>query len=144
MSEKTLWGWLGGVLPSGQYSRIESGETAPGFPDVHYQLRGGRSGTLELKFARRFRALVPFKNEEDGLHKSQLIWIRDNLRCDGKVFIVAEITPEVLVIPGTSASAFNGSTLPQLRELAIHRLSREKPEEAAYWFDLLLRDVPLA
>lgn len=137
MSEKGLWGWLGGILPSGQYSRIESGDTCPGFPDVHCQFSNGSSATLELKFARNPNARIPF-TDKHGLRQSQVIWIRDNLRYSGRVFIIAEVPPEIFVIPGASAKKFNGATRPELLEMAWVVLWRSRPEEAAKYLQKLL------
>ena len=131
MSEKRLWDWLGGVLPPGQFSRVESPDTSPGFPDVHYQLVSGITGTIELKFAHHPEAEIPFKGEKDGLHKSQRIWIRDNIRCGGRVHIIAEVTPLIFIIPGIMASQFNGATYLKLKGISIHVLERKRLKDAA-------------
>lgn len=108
MRETKLWEWLKPRLPEGQYSRIESGDTAPGFPDVYYRLRGG-TGTIELKVSQNPKAEVPFRNEDDGLHKSQIRWIQANIRLKGTVWIVARIGDDILFIPGRYCQVFNGA-----------------------------------
>ena len=132
MSETNLWKWLSeSVLPEGHYSRIESPDTAPGFPDVHYQIRDDISGTLELKFARRPNARVPFKNERDGLHKSQKVWIRQELHHGGTVWIVAQVQDWIFVIPGRYAERFNGASVRELESMSSVILNRKRTPEAA-------------
>ena len=64
MNEGNTWDWLRDVaLPLGHYSRIESPDTAPGFPDVHYEIEF-HSGTFELKCNMR-NARVPFLERQD-------------------------------------------------------------------------------
>jgi hypothetical protein len=141
--EKGLWSWLGTVLPPGQYSRIESPDTSPGFPDVHYQLKGGspialsHSGTIELKSADRPGAKIPF-TDRHGMRKSQLMWIRDNLRFGGIVWVMAEIAPEILVFRGEQAKSINGSPQDVLREMAFVTLTRRDPERAVRQLHYLL------
>ena len=103
MNESSLWEWLRDIaLPYGHYSRIESPDTAPGFPDVHYQVGEKGTGTLELKATDR-ALKVPFPNEEKGLHKSQLRWIRDNLKHGGIVWIIAEVPGAIYLLHGKHA-----------------------------------------
>ena len=130
MSEARLWVWLGGVLPPGQYSRIESGDTSPGFPDVHYQLDHDITGTMELKKARRQFDVVPFTSKH-GMRKSQIFWIRDNIRCGGVVWIIAEVTPYVYIIPGRFAGEINGSTHSKIKGMARYTMKKNETEEAA-------------
>lgn len=95
MNEASFWKYLRGVLPAeGHYSRTECGDTAPGFPDVHYTLRGGLfekpiSGTIELKDAKNLRAKHPFSGKS-GLRRKQIIWIRDELAAGGKVILALQ------------------------------------------------------
>ena len=121
MNESNLWEWLRDVvLPYGHYSRIESPDTAPGFPDVHFQVTKNKistSGTLELKATDR-ALRVPFPNEEKGLHTSQLKWIRNNLRADGIVWIIAETPGVIYLLHGGYAPQFNGATHENLINLA--------------------------
>ena len=107
MSEKTLWAFLQSCIPNGHYSRIESGDTAPGFPDVHFQLARG-SGTIELKDAQHPARIPPFKDADDGLHISQLSWIKLNLSFGGRMWIVARVGGRIYWIPGHQAPHFNG------------------------------------
>lgn len=141
MSEENLWNRLRGLLPRGHYTRIESGETGPGFPDVHYQLPVGSTGTIELKFARHPRSVRPFKR--DGLRPSQLRWIEDNLHNGGTVWIIAQVGSEVFVMPGPYFAAFNESTKLDLRENADLVFSLNKPTqgEIVYLGGLLIRGL---
>ena len=128
--EAGLWGWLRDVvLPIGHYSRIESPETAPGFPDVDYLVEG-RPGKIELKHSHG-RTKPPFRNEDDGLHKSQRIWIREHVRNGGTVWIFLEIKDQVLIIPGNYASKINGNLLTWLEEIAVASLPITEPRKAA-------------
>lgn len=131
MNEHSLWVWLRDTaLPEGHYSRIESPDTAPGFPDVHYTLPGKSTGTLELKYARHRNP--PFPNEDAGLHRSQLRWIRDELACGGTVWIIAEVQyGSILLIPGCYAEEFNGAPRHVLELNAEAVLHRSEPESAA-------------
>lgn len=120
MSEHNLWEWLRGVLPpSGHYSRVESPDTSPGFPDVDYamppreEFGRGAIGKLELKFSLRPTAKKPF-NDKHGLRKSQKIWIRDYLRVGGIVSIVAQIGENVYLLDGHHVQVFNMLTLKQI------------------------------
>ena len=142
MNEASLWEWLRDVaLPLGQYSRIESPDTAPGFPDVHFQVTKGKtstSGTLELKATDR-NMRVPFPNEEKGLHTSQLRWIRDNVKEGGIVWIIAETPGIIYIIHGKEAAKFNGATHEDLVELAWNMIHRDNPKGAATTLDAALR-----
>ena len=135
--ETGLWDWLRGVLPIGQYSRIESGDTAPGFPDVYAQILNPYSDdplhyTFELKFARRPKARIPFKNLDDGLHQSQRIWIRENHRNGGTNYVIAQVGTTVFIIPGEIAiNNFNGATREELTEMSEAILDTGSGESAA-------------
>ena len=129
MNESNLWEWLRDVvLPLGHYSRIESPDTAPGFPDVHYQVGEG-CGTLELKANDR-PAKVPFADAEKGLHKSQLKWIRAYTEYGGVVWIIAETPGAIYIIHGKDAEYFNGATHETLIEMAWQIIHRTAPKEA--------------
>ncbi len=130
MKESNLWEWLRDVaLPLGHYSRIESPDTAPGFPDVHFQV-GDTSGTIELK-ANHEPAKVPFPDEEKGLHKSQLKWIRANVKAGGIVWIMAETPGAIYIIHGKDADRFNGATHEELIEMSWNIMYRNAPKQAA-------------
>lgn len=137
MNESNLWDWLRDVaLPIGQYSRIESPDTAPGFPDVHYQIDHDCCGTIELKYSKGGKR--PFPNQKEGLHRSQLKWIRDNTECWGNIWIVAEVPPAIYIIHGCDAEGFNGATKQELFELSARVVYRDEPENAAKIFLELL------
>lgn len=139
MNESSLWEWLRDVsLPLGKYSRIESPETAPGFPDVHYQVGKEGCGTIELKANMR-PAKVPFPDEEKGLHTSQLRWIRDTVSEGGIVWIIAEVPGVIYIIHGKDAAKFNGASHDTLTEIAWDTISREDPKGAATMLDAALR-----
>ncbi len=152
MKESTLWEWLRDVaLPLGHYSRIESPDTAPGFPDVFFCV--GQSprrtagppvpgkagvGTIELKATDRSMR-VPFPDEEKGLHKSQLRWIRDDVSAGGVVWIIAETPGIIYIIHGKDAAKFNGASHEDLLEMSWETLSRKDPKQAASILDTALR-----
>ena len=139
MNENNLWEWLRDVvLPTGHYSRIESPDTAPGFPDVHYQVGKDGRGTIELKCNMR-PARVPFPDEEKGLHRSQLKWIRSNIICGGIVWIIAETPGAIYIVHGKDAGKFNGATHEELIEMAWQVIHRNDPEGAAPILDAALR-----
>jgi hypothetical protein len=139
MNESNLWDWLRDVvLPLGHYSRIESPDTAPGFPDVHYQVGDDGCGTLELKANDR-PAKVPFPDEEKGLHKSQLRWINENLKYGGIVWIIAETPGAIYIIHGKDADVFNGATHEELIEMAWQIMHRTETKQAVTMLDAALR-----
>ena len=131
MSEANLWEWLRDVaLPLGQYSRIETGDTSPGFPDVHAQVGPCGCFTIELKFAKHAGARIPF-TKKHGMRRSQIKWIRENLRQGGVVWIIAEVTPSIFVIGGHRVKDINGATMEELVEMADHILYKKAPKVAA-------------
>ena len=137
MNESNLWEWLRDVaLPLGHYSRIESPDTAVGFPDVHYQIEFGVCGTIELKHSEG--GLRPFPNQEKGLHRSQLKWIKDNTARWGYVWIIAEVPPNIFIINGTDADEFNGATQNELFDLCIGVVYRDNPKQAAKFLHNIL------
>lgn len=148
MNEANLWDWLRDVsLPLGQYSRIESPDTAPGFPDVFFQVHDHQDpthvphigcGTLELKATDR-ASRVPFPDEEKGLHKSQLRWIKANVKEGGIVWIIAETPGVIYIVHGKDAAKFNGATHEDLIEMAWETMSRSDPIQAARLLDIALR-----
>jgi len=131
VSEANLWEWLRDVaLPLGQYSRIETGDTSPGFPDVHCQLRAGVSPTLELKFAKHPGARIPF-TKKTGMRRSQIKWIKENLREGGIVWIIAEITPDIHIIGGHRVNDINGATEEEIVEMSEAVIHKSNPQYAA-------------
>jgi hypothetical protein len=88
MSESSFWKYLSKLLPTGHYTRVESHDTAAGFPDVHYTLNGN-SGTIELKDAKRPGAKHPFKGES-GLRRSQITWMTNECDAGGRVFLALQ------------------------------------------------------
>ena len=118
MAEDRLWEWLHPRLPRGQYTRIESGDTGPGFPDVHYQIRPGVSGTIELKDARHPRSARPF-TDEHGIRPSQIRWITDNLQCGGTVWIFARVGSRTFMIPGFYCRAINNASTSDLEAMSV-------------------------
>ncbi len=138
MNESNTWEWLRDVvLPLGVYSRIESPDTAAGFPDVHFTV-GQTSGTLELK-CNMTPATVPFPSEEKGLRTAQRRWIRDTVKEGGIVWIIAEVPGVVYIIHGKDAEKFNGATHEDLIEMAWGTISRDDPKNAATVLDAALR-----
>jgi len=149
MNEGNLWDWLRDVvLPLGHYSRIESPDTAPGFPDVHFQVtkrspedrlksETHTSGTLELKATDR-NLRVPFPDEEKGLHASQRKWISLNVSHGGIVWIIAETPGVIYIIHGKNADEFNGATHEELLAMAWNTISRDAPQHAFHTLDAAL------
>lgn len=132
MNESNLWTWLRDVaLPKGHYSRIESGNTAAGFPDVYYQIKMDYTGTIELKYQGR-NLKVPFTDSKKGLRSSQRRWIRNNIKYGGTVWIIAEAVPDIFVIHGSDADEFNGSTRENLHKISLAILNRQDPQGSAF------------
>lgn len=97
MSETSFWTYLRKLLPKeGHYTRVESHDTAAGFPDVHYTLNGN-SGTIELKDAKRPGAKHPFKGES-GLRRSQITWMTQQCDADGRVFLALQCGDRVYLL----------------------------------------------
>jgi hypothetical protein len=141
MNESNLWWWLRDVvLPNGSYSRIESANTAPGFPDVHYQIKMDYTGTIELKYQAK-NLKVPFTDSKKGLRDSQRRWIRNNIKHGGTVWIIAEAVPDIFVIHGSSADEFNGSTRENLHKISVAVLNRDSPEDSAFKLVNILMEV---
>lgn len=127
--ESGLWKWLGGILPPGHFSRIESPIT-PGLPDVYFNT-GGFRGWLELKVARRAKAKTPFRTY--GLRDSQIKWIKAEIGMGGGVWIIAQVGREVFFVPGTLAPVFKKLTLEALRvssDLILVKTQAEKNRKA--------------
>ena len=138
MNESNTWEFLRDVaLPLGVYSRIESPDTAPGFPDVHFTVEQV-SGTLELK-CNMNPAKIPFPNEEKGLRTAQKRWIRDTVKAGGIVWIVAEVPGVIYIIHGKDAEKFNGATHEDLIEMSWGHITRDDPKGAASVMDAALR-----
>ena len=130
MNESNTWEFLRDVaLPLGVYSRIESPDTAPGFPDVHFTVEQ-TSGTLELK-CNMNPAKIPFPNEDKGLNPAQKRWIRDTVKAGGIVWIIAEVPGVIYIIHGKDAEKFNGSTHEDLTDMAWGTITRDDPQGAA-------------
>jgi hypothetical protein len=129
MAETNLWKWLKPYCPQGRYSRIESLDTAPGHPDVSYRIREA-SGTIELKDARSKRPTIPFPDEDKGLHRSQINWIRDEIFFGGLVWIVARVGPEIFWLHGKHYSIFNGATLVRLRRFSSLVMDQSDPAKS--------------
>jgi len=111
--EHGLWDFLRARMPVGaHYSRIESLETAPGFPDVHLTYKSNSWG-WELKCVEWPTGDFPFANDK-GLRKSQQIWIADEIAAGGKVLIVAQARTKIYFIHG-----MYWKILDQLRESTL-------------------------
>lgn len=127
MSESSLWTWLKPYCPKGKYDRVESPDTSPGIPDVHYKLAGAE-GWFELKEARGKSPAIPFPSTEHGLRKTQIPWISDYVALGGICHIVAQVGSEVFFVPGKFAHSFNGAELRRLRFFSVLVLDRGTPD----------------
>lgn len=98
MSEASFWKYLSKLLPQdGHFTRIESHDTAPGFPDVHYTL-DGKSGTIELKDAKCPGAKYPFRGKS-GLRKSQITWMEQEIdMAQGRVLLALQCGDRVYLL----------------------------------------------
>jgi hypothetical protein len=97
MSEASFWSYLRKLLPKeGHYTRLESHDTAAGFPDVHYTLSCD-TGTIELKDAKRPGAKYPFKGES-GLRRSQIAWMTQECDAGGRVFLALQCGDRIYML----------------------------------------------
>lgn len=118
--------------PAVHVTRIESHDTAPGFPDIFYTDRG-ISGTIELKKSRKAKGSnLPFLGQGFGLRSAQLDWIADEVEAGGQVWIVAEASDEIFCISGRYAPRFNESTFPRLAELAAYTCKKRQFEPTKF------------
>ncbi len=143
--EALLWDWLKDVLPLGQYSRIESHDTAPGFPDVDGQIKfrkKSQSFKLELKFCHHPNRYLPF-NKRDGIRKSQKIWWKNYVRCGGVGWIVAEVGDSVFVIPGRNTPQINNASKEDLLEWSDCILDRKDMKQSNVLLTQLLKQGTL-
>lgn len=123
VSEASFWKYLRKLLPKeGHYTRIESHDTAPGFPDVHYTLNGNR-GLIELKDAKRPGAKYPF-SRESGLRSSQITWIDTELEANGdeRLFLALQCGDRVYLLK----AALYYDELHRMTEDAIIRVASVK------------------
>lgn len=65
------------------------------------------------------------------MRRSQIKWIRENVTYGGRVWIIAEVFPEVYVISGRNVDLINGASKDYLRAISRTVLHRRKNEEAA-------------
>lgn len=128
MSEKTLWKWLKPYMPRGKYDRIETGDTAPGTPDVHYRIQTA-GGWIELKDCPREKD-NPFPNDKKGLHKSQKDWISDYVLLGGIAWIVARVGDKIYWVHGTYARSFNRSRLSRIRAWSSLIIDTKSPQDS--------------
>lgn len=93
-----FWAYLKKQLPTeGHYSRVESHDTEPGFPDVVYTLNG-TTGFIELKDAKRPGAKHPFSGES-GLRKAQIRWMEGEIDvAEGRVFLALQCGDRVYIL----------------------------------------------
>lgn len=105
MKPETRFGhWLLGVLPEGDYSRVEP-PPSPGIPDLNFCI-SGVEGWIELKVLRKGR--FPFA--ERFLRTSQKRWIRIRHRNRGRVFVLAKDGDYMVIWRGIDAVRMTAST----------------------------------
>jgi hypothetical protein len=126
MSEKNLWKWLKPYCPLGRYTRVENPDAGPGTPDVNYRISKAE-GWIELKDARSKKPTIPFPNEDVGLHRTQLNWIKDQVLFNGIVWVVARVSDQIFWVPGKYADSFNGGTMRRLRGLSALVIDSKAP-----------------
>lgn len=140
--EARLWEWLKDALPLGHYSRVESPDTSPGFPDVDCQITDGTGNSLsfkmELKHSRTVRAKHPF-SDKTGVRKSQKVWWRDYTRHEGVGWFVCEIAGFVYIIPGKHAKIINGVTINEIHKMSECILDRANLKDANNRLDHLFK-----
>ena len=72
-------------LPRFLFAQIESHQTAPGFPDTDYLLKGTKiTGKIELKFEKT----IPNKID---LRKTQVVWLRRYARNGGRCYVAVKV-----------------------------------------------------
>lgn len=128
MSEASFWKYLAKLLPKGgHYTRIESHDTAPGFPDVDYTLNGNR-GKIELKDAKRPGAKYPFKGQS-GLRASQVRWMNEELAADGdeRLFLALQCGDRVYLLK----AALYYDELHRMTEDEINRVATVRWQKGA-------------
>lgn len=140
MSEASFWNYLRKLLPKeGHYTRIESPDTAAGFPDVHYTLNDN-SGTIELKDAKRPGAKHPFKGES-GLRRSQFTWMTQQCDAGGRVFLALQCGDRVYLLKAD----LYFDDLHRMTEQQIERVAsmnwRKRSKMVNIAFDSTLRDL---
>ena len=130
MSESNLWGRVReAFVLAGHMQRIESGGTAMGIPDVNYCF-DGKEGWIELK-----HGVWPKKGSthcfasQRGLTPEQVEWLSFRAQCGGRVWILLQVSFDVLLIPGKCAALVNGSTMAQMLELAVVRTKMPMKKE---------------
>lgn len=143
MAEAALWNYLSGLLPeSGHYSRIESYDTAVGFPDVHYVV-AKVEGTIELKDSRHPTAAYPFA--EGGLRKAQKDWLRDYLAAGGRPLVCARIGQPIYFIEGRAALRLNSLTQADFSLFAtLILVPRDRDRSREKLHDLLVKKLTFA
>ena len=136
MSETNLWKWLHPLCPRGHYTRIETGETGPGTPDVNYRIQAAE-GWMELKDSKHPNSDTPF-TEKTGLWRSQKIWIEQHVLYGAIVWIVARVGEYTYFVPGTNYAVFNGASKKRLKHMSCLILPRTVPSTAIRTIKLLL------
>lgn len=105
-------------MPVGShFSRIESHDTCPGFPDVDYTYQQ-KSGTIELKCNPFPVGDFPFQGEKHGLRKAQHLWIRDELTAGGRVILCLQAEETIFFLEGKYHDMLDSMNLERLTKAA--------------------------
>jgi hypothetical protein len=106
-------------MPVGTHAtRIESPDTAPGFPDVHYTLNGFTGG-MELKCNPFPVGEYAFSGNKHGLRKSQKDWIRDEIEAGGRVILVLQAYVLIYFLDGHHYAALEDMKTTEVEKKAV-------------------------
>jgi hypothetical protein len=135
--EAGLWDYLRPWLHGVHYSRIESLETSPGFPDVHYTINGV-SGTIELKCQPRPSGSYPFAGVKKGLRRTQRTWISEELLAGGKVLLILQAKATIFFVRGHFWRSLDHFTLDDISDISELIWTRGGEHDSLALLDLLM------
>lgn len=96
MSEANLWEEMKKSIGHfGHFSRIESHDTSPGFPDVNFCVLGFE-GNVELKFSDDLKHMPEIR-------PSQIRWMNKRVKCGGNPWLLVKWGNTYMLIRGQYA-----------------------------------------
>jgi hypothetical protein len=118
------------------FERVENAVSA-GTPDVDYCV-GGAHGKIELKFSPRHPTRLettPVLGRQEGLRRSQVIWITRRLRAGGRVFVMIGTPQETWLV---NVRGWRPVDLENLDRLTVLQLRFEAAwcSHSSPWLDL--------